>query len=226
MSHKGMKWLPDWKHSSNVTKNERMALGCHWETLWGWGEFRKQQRRAGMSRRPGDISTTLATPSAAVWPPEVDKTCHVEFHVQPAITCGEKKNGWFQNRKTKGCTIKYFSQKVRGRYYIANKRHKDKERTRVGRQGTNKHGSQSVYLDANEKSLEHSQPRTWRRIHADRAGKVGSCGQAAHSCFGGKNAGKSSRERRGCFSVICRHSAKLLFNYLNFFVKKWLKGPL
>lgn len=45
----------------------------------------EEQGEAGMSRRPGAISSTLAAPSAAVWPPEVDKACHVEFYVQPVI---------------------------------------------------------------------------------------------------------------------------------------------
>lgn len=89
---------------------------------------------------------------------------------------------------------------MRGQYYIAN----NKTRTKKGHElrdkvPTNTAAKVFTQMVLCEKSLDRSQPRTWRSIRADRAGKVGSCRQGALATLGGKNAGERSRERRGVF---------------------------
>lgn len=76
---------------------------------------------------------------------------------------------------------------MRGQYYIANNKTRTKKGHELGdKVPTDTAAKVFTQMVLSEKSLDRSQPRTWRSIRADRAGEMGSCRQGAYSHFGGE----------------------------------------
>lgn len=168
--------------------------------------------------KAGAISSTLAMPSAAMQPPEVDKTCGVEFHVQSVSMWGERI--WaFQNCKTKGCTIKHFPQKVRGQCYLSNKRHKDKGLSPGDEVPTNMMGK--VFTKMAWKEEPGMWPAQGLEEHPCRQSKAkwGAANKRLIAALERRMLGRVA-EKGGRVLVLLR-----CILYLNSFEKKWQKAP-